>query len=277
MLRLVASGALVMGLALAGIGCSPAPAPAPTEPPAPTATPVPSTAVPPTAVPTAPPTATVPPTAVPTLPPTPPPTAPPTPVPTVAPTTAAATSGAAASGPAVTRDDVRQVAEAWSVARSYHMVGQLPAAGGQPATTIDVQVVKPDRQHVRVTVGSQTIELIRVGNDSYTNLAGLWTRAPAEALSPLDALTNPDDMVAGFDEQAQSGVSYTKGSTETVDGVPCQQWVRSGPGGGSGEVDSVCIGTADHLPRQFQGTTDGRPISVTFTDWNAPITIEPPV
>jgi hypothetical protein len=259
MLRLVASGALVVGLALAATGCSPAPAPAPTAPPAPTATPVP-----PTAVPTAPPTATVPPTA--------PPTAPPTPVPTVAPTLAPTPTTA------VTRDDVRQVAEAWSAARSYRMVGQLPASGGQPAATIDVQVVKPDRQHVRLWVGSQALEVIRVGSDSYTNLAGLWTRTPAEALPPLDVLTNPDEMVTGFDEQLRAGVTYTKGSTETVEGVPCQQWVRSGPGGGaSDEVDSACIGTADHLPRQVKGTTDGRPITVTFTDWDAPISIEPPV
>jgi hypothetical protein len=47
---------------------------------------------------------------------------------------------------------------------------------------------------------------------------------------------------------------------------------RPSPSQSSG---SMCVGLTDNLPRQFK-TNDGK-IVMTFSDWNAPLTIEPPL
>ena len=146
-----------------------------------------------------------------------------------------------------------------------------------------VEIVRPDRQHVKMTLGDRTVESISIGSDIYTNLTGQWTKQPT---SPQAAGTqvpkppqlfgglDPDATVKAFDASSQNGATITKGGQDVVSGVGCQEWLmtRPSPSQSSG---SMCVGLADNLPRQFK-SNDGK-IVMTFSDWNAPLTINAPL
>ena len=237
-------------------GCTSSPTPAPPQAPAATS----AAAAPPTAVAAAPPTAAP-----------------------VAPTAAIANPAPPASvgGPAIGEADVRSVAEAVTATSSFRAHIQGTTSQGQPMDGL-VEIVRPDRQHVKMTLGDRTVETISIGSDSYTNLTGQWTKQPT---SPQAAGTqvpkppqlfgglDPDATVKAFDASSQNGATITKGGQDVVGGVGCQEWLmtRPSPTQSSG---SMCVGLTDNLPRQFK-SNDGK-IVMTFSDWNAPLTIDPP-
>ena len=66
-----------------------------------------------------------------------------------------------------------------------------------------------------------------------------------------------------------------KGDKKTVNGVRCREWLVTMKGGFSGlEHDTVCLGLDDHLP--YELTVDWEHSHYSFSDYNAPISIEVP-
>jgi hypothetical protein len=187
--------------------------------------------------------------------------------------TQAATSGAAtAGGSADAATEFASMAQAWSDARSYRMVVQTAQQGAQASQLIEL--VKPDREHFKMTAGPQTIEQIRIGQDSYTNANGQWTKTTSAA--PLPPILGGLGDAAGLAKQLgalNQTDTVTKGAVDTINGDQCQEWqyVDANPS----KSGAICIGLSDKLPRQMK--VGGGQATITFSDWNAPISIEPPV
>ncbi len=235
---------LAMGAWLTVSACGGAPPPAPTE-------------VPPTSPPTATPTP---------VPPTP------TRAPTVAPT--ATRAPVPTRVPAVDPGEVRRMGQAWADARSYRMRAQATSAG--QAFDMTIEEVKPDRERLRIAMGPQTVEVIHIGSDTYANLFGQWTKNDTSLPLPMGQLVRPDDMVRSFEAAAATGNQLTKGPLSTVEGVPCQEWTQASVTGGP--VATFCVGTEDNLPHRIAVTTPTAGlVTLTFSDWNTPISIEPPI
>jgi hypothetical protein len=211
------------------------------------------------------------------------PAAPPAAAP-VAPTASAANPAPPVSGggAAIGDADVRSVAEAMTATTSFRAHIQGTTTQGQTMDGL-VEIVRPDRQHVKMTLGGRTVETISIGSDIYTNLTGQWTKQPTSPQPSGTAAPKPPQMFGGldpdatvkaFDTSAQNGATITRGGQDVVDGVGCQEWLmtRPSPSQSSG---IMCIGLADNLPRQFK-SNDGK-IVMTFSDWNAPLTINAPL
>jgi hypothetical protein len=185
-------------------------------------------------------------------------------------TPAAAAGVPAASGATVGEADVKRMAEAWAAATSYRMTLE----GSQEGETFEMvyELVRPDRERTRISSEGQNIEFIRIGNDQYTNLTGEWVKTAAEPGS-AGVGVNPAEIVQGFNESLAGGDRVTRGNILTVNGVQCQEWVISAVE--ADDSGTMCIGVQDNLPRRFQAA-DGS-VTMTFTDWNSPIRIDPPI
>jgi hypothetical protein len=221
------------------------------------------------AAPTVPPTVT-------TAPPTPTtaPTVAPSPTEAPAPTEAATSTPVAQTapgGPAVEQGDIKAMAQAWASAKSYKMT--VVSNDPQNKGTILIEIVRPDRQHTKMTMGGQTFESISIGQDSYLYFNGKWTKTTGKSASTLNIAANPSQTVDQINQGIKEGESLTKGGVSAVDSQPCQEWVFTGKDANSS--GTMCIGLANNLPLQFK-SADGKWV-MKFSDWNASISIEPPI
>lgn len=160
------------------------------------------------------------------------------------------------------------MAVAWASAKSYRAKFEGLDEGAR--ATWEMEVVMPDRTHWSITAGDQVVlESISIGSDSYTKQGGTWVKSTsADALAAMTI--DPSEIVDNFKEERGKGNTWTKGQSLTVNGVVCQEWIDSSEDGGT-----ICIGSKDSLPVQFK-SNDGE-ATITFSDWNTPIKIDPPI
>ncbi|HVC34348.1 MAG TPA: hypothetical protein VNL16_12630 [Chloroflexota bacterium] len=230
--------------------------------------------------PAKPTTAAAKPTVAPTTAPTVAPTVAPSPTtaaqPTVAPTSTVAAQ-AAASGPAIGQGDLKAMAEAVAAAKSYRVTMSFTDPSDATKTgNMLMEVVRPDRTHMKLDMGAgQSIESITIGQDQYTNLNGKWTKTTtATTASGAGILSaDPQQTLKDFDS-SNIGGALTKGALSQVDGTPCQEWVYT-PTDKTNTGGSICVSVKDSLPLEFK-SVDGKSV-LKFSDWNAPITINPPL
>ena len=247
---------------LAAAACTPAPPPpSPTAKPQPTATNTPLPAIAKQPAPASPSPAAV--------APSPSPVAAPSPAPAVAKPSPVIT---APGGEAVTEADVRRMANAFAAARSFRVAMTGESEGRKMEMTMEV--VRPDRERFRMSAEGQTFEVVRIGNTAYTNIAGQWMQVPAnDQASMINELANPEAMVQGLNEISQQGGRITKGRVRTVGNVQCQDWQITAADPDENGV--ICVGLADFLPREF--TAANGSVTMTYSDWDAPINITAPV
>lgn len=241
------------------VACSSAPQPGPAAASAPTSAPV-------TVAPTVAAAATAAPLVVPTQPPSP--TLFPAPVVTAQSATDAPAGGAVSADAGA---EFASMAQAWSDAKSYRMTVQT-AQGAQASQVIEL--VKPDREHMKMTAGPQTMESIRIGQDLYVNANGQWTKTTTTAPLPpvMGGLGDAARLANQFGAINQTQ-TVTRGAVDTINGEQCQEWQVADPD--PTKSGAICIGLSDKLPRQMK--VGGGQATITFSDWNAPISIEPPV
>jgi hypothetical protein len=137
-----------------------------------------------------------------------------------------------------------------------------------------LEVVKPDRIHMKTQQGTQVIEGIIIGQDFYINFNGKWQKVTL-ANNPFAALLLSSDPQKVLDQMdtAQTKNTVTKGAITQVAGTRCQEWIMT-PVDPTKTAGSLCVNVSNSLPVQWK-SADGK-IVVTYSDWNAPITIEPP-
>jgi hypothetical protein len=169
-------------------------------------------------------------------------------------------------------------------AKSFRMHTQTTDPQGQ-ALEVLMEVVKPDREHIKMTRGQAVVaEYISVGPDFYlADPSGKWTKLPVQSSAGAPAQTailqafTPDAIMKGFNEGASKGDKLTRGGQSIVDGVPCQEWVHT-PADTTTGAGTMCIGLMDNLPRRFTVLAQNKvEQTVTFSDWNAQLGIDPPI
>ena len=197
-------------------------------------------------------------------------------------TTTAAPNGAAGHSASRILADARTAAGS---AQSVHVAGTVPA-GGQ-TTTVDLKLVAGKGGSGTLSVGGTSVDLIQIGKAVYLRggkalfqktgapsgvaqlLAGKWFRAPTTGseASSFASLSKLMDMRQLLDSLLTPTGTVTKAGTGSVAGTPTVVLKSS-----EGSLDVSARGPAYPLSvRQNAGT--GR---VTFTEWNAPVTLTAP-
>ncbi|MBI4790977.1 MAG: hypothetical protein HY782_28440 [Chloroflexi bacterium] len=212
-----------------------------------------------------PPTPTAVPTAIPTrVPPTNTPaatnTAPrPTTAPAVLPT----------AGNAV--DALSKVFKSWTSVKSFR--AKMTIIGQPTGTTeMNLEVVTPDRFHMT----SKQMEIVLIGNTVYLKLGNTWQKVPLPQgidLSLADPKKYADEIAASTDVKLVG--------VETLDGTPTiiYQYTVNIKGPPAQKITSkVWVGATDNLPRKVESApTATQKTTILFTDYNANITINPPI
>lgn len=111
------------------------------------------------------------------------------------------------------------------------------------------------------------LEFITIGGDSYTKVAGKWTKGASSSGS----LFNPQDIADGLKEGIAT-TPVTKGGTETVNGKRCQVYTAKDT---DGTTTSFCV--ADNLPHRMTLTATNGSFTILLSDFNSNITIRPPI
>jgi hypothetical protein len=159
-------------------------------------------------------------------------------------------------------------------AKSFRMSSHGTDDKGNVVDVI-IEIVRPDRQHTKMSMGAQSLETINIGSDVYTNLGGKWNKVASTAPSlPLAQFLNADELVGSFNDSVQRGDKLTLGGRDVIDGVPCQAFVST-PADLTEGGSTMWIGIADNLPRRLE-LTSAKAAVITFSEWNGAIKIEPP-
>ena len=186
----------------------------------------------------------------------------------------AATITASAAPDLVVKGDPRAWAEIQDAfiklfkLKSYRM--KVSTAEG----AITISFVPPDKTHTVVSQGGNSIESIRVGNESRVRQGGgPWQCLPAGARMPQlggEAKTDPS-KIAGE-------VNASKGPVVAVDGMQTQSYAYSHTAGGTTAQYRMFVGVTNGLPKRLQGL-DGKggvTSTIDYYDYDAPITITLP-
>ena len=186
------------------------------------------------------------------------PGAPATSVPSSGPTTAAQPSGG--GNPL---DALGKAFTSWGSVKSFRM--HVSTAG---APEVTVEVVMPDRYHIN----TGQAEMIMIGNTTYIKMGNTWQKMniPGGGASAF----NPDTFSPKtFATQLQNLPDVKFLGADTVDGVPCTVYQITPKGGGSASTTKFWIGVGDGFPHKIESGA----ATITFTDFNGNITINPPI
>jgi hypothetical protein len=132
-----------------------------------------------------------------------------------------------------------------------------------------IEAVLPDKFHLTFNGGGLgNLELITLGDTTYTKSGDAWTKSSGQSVLALDlpSLTQQIETIT-----RTAGV--TKGAPDSVNGQPCE--VYNLEDSQSKSTTQACI--ADNLPLRLVISMAGTKITVTFTEFNGNIDIKAPV
>ena len=127
-----------------------------------------------------------------------------------------------------------------------------------------------------------TLEVVRIGADTWLQSEGRWTRRPGkqplkDAVPSAAWLPEPAELVKGlFGESAIP--SFTSTASVTARAGPCQLWLKQARAEGPSMREVVCVGSHDRLPYRINAGGPGVEayLQLEVYDYGAPIEIRAP-
>jgi hypothetical protein len=178
--------------------------------------------------------------------------------------TASSGSGAptTASGGAVSGNEIASFVSALLKVKSFRATLSTNA-GGQAQIQGAMEAQLPDRFHLT----TPTIELISIGNDSYTKIGGNWTKSSGAGIGNIFQA----DELNALATAVPSG-QITKGGTDTVNGTKCQLYTQNTS---SSSTTEYCV--ANNLPLRVVSTSGSTKTTIVFSDFDKPVDIKAPI
>jgi len=192
------------------------------------------------------------------------------------------TEATSASTPAATTaagsDDVtsefeKMVADAWASAKSYKTTLNIyDVDATEPAMTSTTETMAPDKEHTVSNFAGQTMESIRIGDDTYVKFGDTWQKSPGLNVSS-EPPVSADDVVSDFADPSTPDTKIVKKGEETIDGVKAIVYEASD----DGTIVTFWIGKDDHLPRKTEIKSDTGHFEVIFSDYGKDFGIKAPI
>lgn len=204
--------------------------------------------------------------------------APPTPTPlpaataTVAATPTAAPTATATAAPtnANPLDALAQIFRGWAGVKTFRAkIIVTPTKGA--ATETDLDVVMPDRFHVK----SKQLEAIVIGTTYYVKIGSQWQKI---ALPKGIDLNFAD--VKKLESELGASTNAKLFGPEVLDGTPTlvyQYTTTIKTPTPLTTTSKVWVAVSDQLPRKMESVSKSSTTTVTYSDYNAAITIAPPI
>ena len=144
-------------------------------------------------------------------------------------------------------------------AKTYRMTMQAQS------TQMVSDYVAPDRRHM---TGSQ-MEMITIGDDTWMKMNGKWQHIPKMAGTSGAAMAGPAMGAAQRVKPPETDVTFL--GNETCQGQPARAYQYST--GTGAEKAKLLIGSSGYPCKIEMGGGS----SMEWSDWNAPMTINPPM
>ncbi len=181
-------------------------------------------------------------------------------------------------------DIVNEAKTAADSAGSVHVSGSVKSAGAPVTLDLNLQSGKGGKGEI--SQGGYTFKLILLGDTAYISggssfykhlggaaaaslLAGKWLKVPVNT-GEFASFSSLTDMRKLIDTTLASHGTLKKGSTSTVGG---QQAIAVTDSTNGGSLYVATTGKPYPLQLSKGGSESGR---ISFSDWNAPVTIEAP-
>ncbi|MDT5268630.1 MAG: hypothetical protein QOH49_816 [Acidobacteriota bacterium] len=188
------------------------------------------------------------------------------------------------------RADMVKAMRASLDAKSYRVRRVMTSSNGRNHNMTG-EVVMPDRMHITTEMempgrGAVKQEVIYIGKESYKRIGDApWQKDPLGMGDVLSQLRDPK-LIDAIQQKAE--VKYL--GNDTLDGAPMlvyQYTIKDLLGAGKDGVSKIWIGATDSLQHQVESESDVDPLNTgkmihsksttTFYDYNADITIAPPM
>ncbi len=170
---------------------------------------------------------------------------------------------ALAAAPAVAdpTNDLKNAMIALASAKSYHL--SMTTAGGH---TAEGDVVNPGRVHIV----AGPMDVIVIDKTTYVKIQGAWHQF---AMPGMDRMMGPVAMVQNFAKTHEDMVVTDLGP-KTVDGTVLHAYGVKNAGSAKNAVIYI---DAAGLPARIENTENDGLDVVKFSNFNGPISIDPPV
>lgn len=186
--------------------------------------------------------------------------------------TAGGGGGAAISPNADPKDALTKSIEAHLNAKSLR--AQMTTTSSEGTYKATLEYASPDRYRVVMP----QVEFIAIGGEAYMKAGGRWTKAP---LNVGEIISQFRDPKAVEEMRRTTDIKYL--GTETLDGQAMYVYeyaMEERAGAGAKGRAKTWISTADMLPRKTEVDGEAGGIkshtTITYTDYNSDIRIEPP-
>ncbi len=169
-------------------------------------------------------------------------------------------TGGGSAAPAVTPraagGNLNAMGAAMAKATSWHMATKGPGVDSE------MDIVCPDKMKTVTKTGGMTMESMMIGKDMYTKMGKNWMKMANPSATAFCGAGSSMDKAA-----PAASAKTTKGATITVNGESCTEWTM----GEGASATTICVGN-DNLPRQSKTGE----MTITYSNWNQPATIEAP-
>lgn len=186
--------------------------------------------------------------------------------------TPAATS--VASSDDATSEFEKMVADAWANAKSYKTTLNIyDVDATTPSMTSTTETMNPDKEHTVTTIAGQTMESIRIGDDTYIKLGDTWQKSPGQDASAEPPVSG-DDVVNNLSDPSTPDTKIVKKGEETLAGVKVTVYEVTMDDGTNA---TFWIGTGDHLPRKTEVKSDTGRFEIIYSDYGTDFGIKAPI
>ena len=206
--------------------------------------------------------------------------APPTPTPLPTPAATATLAATPTTAPTATKtpapttanplDALTRIFRGWAGVKTFRAKIMVKPNTGATTET-DLDVVMPDRFHVK----TKQLEAIVIGTTYYVKLGSQWQKI---ALPKGIDLNFAD--VKKLESELGASTNVKLIGPEVLDGTPTlvyQYTTTLKTPTPSTTTSKVWVAVSDQLPRKMESVSKNDTTTVTYSDYNAAIAIEPPI
>lgn len=164
--------------------------------------------------------------------------------------------------------EVQAAYQKFGAARTYRM-RMTSTAQGQTFTQT-MEVVPPDRVRMIATEANNT-EIIVIGQE-------IWVRGPGVpgGCAKLPGGGRRPNPREGVDHPTDAKITVAKGGPETVEGTATQTYNLTIETQGRQSREKLYVATGAKYPRRVERSSDQGTVTIDYSDFDAPITINPP-
>jgi hypothetical protein len=176
---------------------------------------------------------------------------------------------AAAAAFAAPADDINGVIKAFAAVRSVHVDLTSPEGSGTE------DMVNPNKSKINVSFMGREIQVVKIGQDRWTNANGQWRKSRSKRANPIDSEIDMANSLVLEQKDIREAYTVTDGGAATIGIVPVHKYHlvdKSNPA----KTGDAFIGPGQ-LPLKIVINSMGGGMTFTYSNYNGVADISAPM